>query len=353
MKRPFLQLDSNATENKENNKRRKILRAVKPNEAKRSVGITPQRVDPKLPHPSSLRSLSPFTKKQCIFTDSLINDLRRSTKNHLFELKSFPNVVCVEGNIGCGKSTLLKNCEIAGYTVLQEPVNQTWNKYLPLLYSDPKRWGCTFQLEVLHWFNKLRTLILPSLKDQIIVIERSPQSSFYIFCQNLFDSGLISEWEVSVIKRTYDAVAWKPGTTIYLQLEPVTCVERIKQRNRKAESDIDVSLIEDLHKRHEEIWANNQHQDIDVYMIDSRQPREQVVQDALNYIKNNTEKNLKERIEKEKNENNNNTNKSTGFKESFKNSLAKLGNHSIHHAHNGVIANADNTSDNKDPESSI
>jgi len=350
MKRPFLQLDSN-TENKENVKRRKII-TKKTEVHSEKVGSTPQRAEdaPKLPHPSSIRSLSPFTKKQCIFTESLINDLRRSTKNHLFELKSFPNVVCVEGNIGCGKSTLLKNCEMAGYTVLQEPVNQTWNKYLPLLYSDPKRWGTTFQLEVLHWFNKLRTLILPSLKNQIIVIERSPQSSFYIFCQNLFDSGLITEWEVSVIKRTYDAVAWKPGTTIYLQLEPVTCVERIKQRNRKAECDIDVSLIEDLHKRHEEIWANNQHEDIDVYMIDSRKPRDEVVKDALDYIKNNTEKNLNERLQREKL---GTSSFKAEFKTEFKNSLAKLGSHGIHHATSSILASADNVSDNKDPESSI
>jgi len=347
MKRPFLQLDSN-TANKENIKRRKIIKKKTDDQSENFGGsATPQRVGdaPKLPHPSSIRSLSPFTKKQCIFTESLINDLRRSTKNHLFELKSFPNVVCVEGNIGCGKSTLLKNCEMAGYTVLQEPVNQTWNKYLPLLYSDPKRWGTTFQLEVLHWFNKLRTLILPSLKNQIIVIERSPQSSFYIFCQNLFDSGLITEWEVSVIKRTYDAVAWKPGTTIYLQLEPTTCVERIKQRNRKAESDIDVSLIEDLHKRHEEIWANNQHEDIDVYMIDSRRPRDEVVKDALDYIKNNTEKNLNKLLQQE--------NKASSFKAEFKNSLAKLGNHGVHHASSSILATSDLISDNKDPESSI
>merc|ERR1712141_682949 len=86
---------------------------------------------------------SPFSEKQCIFTESLINDLKRSQLNHeLFKLKQFKNVICIEGNIGCGKSTLLKQCEEAGYQVLQEPVACTWYKYLPLLYEDSKRWGC-------------------------------------------------------------------------------------------------------------------------------------------------------------------------------------------------------------------
>eukprot|EP00494_Astrolonche_serrata_P031574 UN31843 len=230
---------------------------------------------------------SPFTQKQCIFTESLINDLKRSTSgNHLFRLEAFPNVVSVEGNIGVGKSTLLKNLEKEGYTVLQEPVNSTWFKYLPLLYSDPKRWGCTFQLEVLHWFNKLRTLILPQLADQSkpIIIERSPQSSFYIFCQNLYDSGLMSEWEVEIIKRTYDVVAWKPAQTIYLQIDPKVSCERIKERNRDGENEIDFELIRDLHNKHELIWAQNKHEDIEVHTVDASQSKEKVTEDALNFI---------------------------------------------------------------------
>ncbi len=65
-----------------------------------------------------------------------------------------------------------------------------WAKYLPLLYGDSKRWGMTFQMEALHWFNKLRTQILPELLSQkVIIVERSPQSSTKIFARNMFSKN--------------------------------------------------------------------------------------------------------------------------------------------------------------------
>eukprot|EP00494_Astrolonche_serrata_P006950 UN06975 len=288
----------NNSNNKENTPKNVTNKTKSPCGRKRKLNMTPPTNNKRIKLSPTIKNkvnnnegtkYSPFTQKQCIFTESLINDLRRSKSgNHLFKLEAFPNVISVEGNIGVGKSTLLKNLEKEGYTVLQEPVNSTWFKYLPILYSDSKRWGCTFQLEVLHWFNKLRTLILPQLADESkpIIIERSPQSSFYIFCQNLYDSGMMSEWEVEIIKRTYDVVAWKPAQTIYLQIDPKVSCERIKERNRDGEHEIDYELIRDLHTKHELIWAQNKHEDIEVHTVDASQSKEKVAEDALNFIRN-------------------------------------------------------------------
>merc|ERR1719499_355859 len=137
-----------------------------------------------------LNAFTPFTARQ----DKFLKEMNLPNKPSLFQ-----NVYSVEGNIGSGKSTLLKHFEKRGFTVIQEPVDNLWYKYLPMMYKDVKRWGMTFQFEVLFWYLELREKILPQLleqdPDQIIVIERSAHSGLYIFIKNLRDAGLMTEWE--------------------------------------------------------------------------------------------------------------------------------------------------------------
>jgi len=201
--------------------------------------------------------------------------------NHL---NVMPNVVAIEGNIGCGKSTLLGQLQDAGYIVLLEPVKNSWYKYLPLLYSDSTRWAMTFQFEVLHWFNTLQTVIIPELQknnkdNKPIIIERSPQTGFYIFLKNLFETKTVTEWEVSILRRFYDIAAFKPEGTIYLQVPADTCCGRIEKRNRNSEDLIPTELIIDLHKKHEECYGNNPNDKS--YCIDSTQGIVKVAQDTL------------------------------------------------------------------------
>merc|ERR1712048_1333099 len=192
--------------------------------------------------------------------------------------EAFPRCICVEGNIGSGKSTLLRKLEENGYFVLQEPVKTEWDKYLPLYYSDCERWGMTFQLEVMQWFHKLKTILLPALCQQHkrIIVERSPSSSFFIFCTHLYEHQLMTDWEYDKVKWIYNNITWKPKKTLYLQVEPETCVERIKTRDRKSESGIENSLIDSLHEKHEVLWANNQDPDVEVIILDATKGIEEV-----------------------------------------------------------------------------
>merc|ERR1719462_520034 len=66
-----------------------------------------------------------------------------------------PGTICVERNIGSGKSTLLAGLKRLGYAVFEEPVESRWAEHLVTLYSDQKRWGFTFQIEVIDWYKHL------------------------------------------------------------------------------------------------------------------------------------------------------------------------------------------------------
>lgn len=226
---------------------------------------------------SPTSKLTPFTKKQAAFE-------KKITDKYRYIPPIFPNVICIEGNIGSGKSTLLKQLE-SHFTVIQEPVATVWAKYLPLLYGDSKRWGMTFQMEALHWFNKLRTQILPELLSQkVIIVERSPQSSTKIFARNMFHNGVITKWEHEVVARFFKAIEWKPSASIYLQVDVDTCCKRIKERNRDGEDKIDRKLIADLNKYHEEVWARNKDPEIKVCCVDASQPIEIVAKQAKEII---------------------------------------------------------------------
>merc|ERR1719450_78937 len=196
----------------------------------------------------------------------------------------FPNVICVEGNIGSGKSTLLKHLEENGIYVIQEPVQEIWAKHLPRLYQNPVRWGMTFQMEALHWYNKLKTEILPTLTSKkLVVVERSPHSTFHVFCENMLKKKIMNEWEYSICQRTFKISEWTPALTLYLQLDPEVCIERIKLRNRNGEDQIDCALIQNLHEKHEELFVENV--TLTTRNLDASQSAEQVCEMALEYCK--------------------------------------------------------------------
>jgi len=227
----------------------------------------------------SENTYSPFTVRQNKLEENLLNQYRSPS------IPQFKNVICIEGNIGSGKSTLLRQLESRGYTVLQEPVNKTWYKYLPLLYSDPKRWGMTFQVEVLQWFDELRRKLLPALRNEsCVIVERSAQSSFYIFVSNLYKCGQMCDWEYEKIKWIYQMAVWKPMKTLYLQLDTDECMTRIQLRNRKGEEGIPRDLIENLNYLHERVWARNTDKDIDVICLDAGQSIQEVSRQANEHI---------------------------------------------------------------------
>jgi len=173
------------------------------------------------------------------------------------------NILIIEGNIGAGKSTFLKmlkkNLDL---DIIPEPTEK-WQKIsaednlLDLFYKDTPRWAYTFQSYA--FITRVQALIEHQKNNTdkpIQVLERSVYCDRYCFAKNCFESGLMSNLEWQIYKEWFSWLVEnytpRPSGFVYLRTTPQTCFKRIAQRNRCEETDIPISYLEALHKKHEE-----------------------------------------------------------------------------------------------------
>jgi deoxyadenosine/deoxycytidine kinase len=167
--------------------------------------------------------------------------------------------IFIEGNVGSGKTwiiNLIKKQKFEKINIMEEPVNNwidigIFKKY----YSNPERWGLTFQLFVI--MTKLNRLSEISNKD-INIIERSGYSDRYVFMNNMKNNGILNNMEVLIYDIIYETLMKKyeidkNSKYIYIKTSPEKCLNRIKKRNREDEKEIDIFTIKNWHKMHEEI----------------------------------------------------------------------------------------------------
>ncbi|PFX23226.1 Deoxyguanosine kinase [Stylophora pistillata] len=146
-----------------------------------------------------------------------------------------PQLVIVEGNIGVGKSTL--SCQLArklNYRVFLEPSAK--NPYLAKFYKDPKKYALKLQLWIFK--QRFRTYIAATKHvlqtGQGVLLDRSVFSDT-VFAEVNFQQGTISsegyEYYKDLKKKALQSVPI-PHTTLYLDVSPETCTQRIHGRGR-------------------------------------------------------------------------------------------------------------------------
>ena len=207
---------------------------------------------------------------------------------------SEPYIICIEGNIGSGKSTLLNKLKDFDFITIKEPVNEIWQKYLPIFYKNKSRWGFCFQLEVLNWYKKLNKLYIDKIKNNknknkiIICIERSPITCMKIFTTDLLECKFITDWEYSLLERYYLDINWKPDCVFYLKCNPDKALNRIKIRNRNGENNINYDFLKKLHCKHEQMYneKNNKYLNHKTIIIDANKEMENVFNIVLKKLNN-------------------------------------------------------------------
>ena len=170
-------------------------------------------------------------------------------------------IYALEGNIGSGKTTIMKiiSNHFKDVEFIEEPVKQWQNlggmNLLDSFYSDPKRWG--FSFEFFSMLTKIEALLKAAESDKpIIIIERSIFSN-RVFMDLSKELGKLDTMEYCMLINTYNFylahVYPQISGVIYLDTPVDECNKRITRRNRGEECTIEKSYLEAIKNKMDEM----------------------------------------------------------------------------------------------------
>jgi len=161
-------------------------------------------------------------------------------------------IISIEGNIGAGKSTIidklkdeLKVFDAENKVVfIKEPVDiwesmnekETGKNIIQLFYENPEKWSFAFQIMVFITQKKLIEDTLEKYPNvRIIVSERSIEAGHNVFTEMLKEHKNINTLEKQIYELLYESNPYSLYLSIYLDVPPETCFQRIQQRAREGE----------------------------------------------------------------------------------------------------------------------
>lgn len=134
------------------------------------------------------------------------------------------------------------------------------NKFLPLFYEEMKKNGPNsynkYALPSQMVFLKVRVgrEAICSEKIGTYIIDRSMFEDRFIFAENSFKNGLLSEKEFEEYCEFFELLSSQSqpfNISIYLRAKTKTLVNRICKRGREMEDDIDPEYLETLNELYE------------------------------------------------------------------------------------------------------
>ena len=135
--------------------------------------------------------------------------------------------------------------------------NLNGTDFLDLAYTNPQRWGMTFESLVtltmaeIHLGGSLGSSDYKPVK----VMERSVHSARACFIQNIRPS--ITGGEMAVLESWYDLLNnnnydMKVDLIIYLKTSPEVALTRVRGRQRSEEQEIQLDFFKRMHRLHED-----------------------------------------------------------------------------------------------------
>jgi deoxyadenosine/deoxycytidine kinase len=163
--------------------------------------------------------------------------------------------IAIVGNIGAGKTTLTR---LLANHLKWEPQFEAVddNPYLEDFYSDMKRWS--FNLQIYFLNSRFRHIVELQQKGINIIQDRTIYEDAYIFAENLYDMGLMSERDFRNYSNIFESIISyikAPDLLIYLKASVPTLVDNIQLRGRDYESGIRLDYLSKLNEKYEK-WIN-------------------------------------------------------------------------------------------------
>ena len=159
--------------------------------------------------------------------------------------------VAVGGNIGVGKSTLVAMLSARlGWEPFFEPVGE--NPYLADFYHDMRAWA--FHSQVFFLTRRLRAHRQLCDHPTSAVQDRSVYEDAEVFAQNLYLQGHMSERDFQTYRELYQVLTEflpAPDLVIYLRASVPTLMQRIANRGRDYERQIQADYLNRLNSLYE------------------------------------------------------------------------------------------------------
>ena len=162
--------------------------------------------------------------------------------------------LAVAGNLGVGKTTLVEIITRAfGFEPHYEWVEE--NPYLARFYADMRTWGFHSQLFFLVKRAEQHRGLVSS--PTTAVQDRTIYEDAEIWARNLYDRGQIADEDFQLYSDLYQELCRglpPPDLVLYLAASTATLQQRIAQRGRGFEAQIEPKYVERLNERYE-AWA--------------------------------------------------------------------------------------------------
>ena len=149
--------------------------------------------------------------------------------------------ISIEGLIGAGKSTVLaKLREAFACDTETEPI-EAWT-LLDQFYTDQESHAFAFEVQVLCSYKHVR------YQRPGLVMERSAESALRVFAPMLQANKKLSSNGLFDLECMANALGLRsPDVVVFLDLDVLTCMERLRWRNRDAERRaVTVEYLEQL-----------------------------------------------------------------------------------------------------------
>ena len=211
----------------------------------------------------------------------------------LIEKIKTKKIYALEGNIGAGKTTIMAiiGQYFSSVEFVEEPVNQWQNlggmNLLDAFYTDPQRWG--FSFEFYSMLSKIKALLKAANSDKpVIVIERSILSN-KVFMDLSHELGKLQEMEYKMLMNTYDFylqhVYPQLSGIIYLDTPVDECIRRITKRNRGEECSIERSYLQRIKEKMDLLADSSTMHVIRINgMYDCERDKVRICQDMESYL---------------------------------------------------------------------
>lgn len=159
--------------------------------------------------------------------------------------------IAITGNIGAGKTTLTNMlAKHYGWEAQFEAVDG--NPYLEDFYADMNRWS--FALQIYFLGSRFEQIKEIQRSTKSIIQDRTIYEDAYIFAENLYDMGLLSQRDFdnyfSIFRLMKDFVK-APDLLIYLRSDVPNLVKKIYKRGRNYETSISIDYLSKLNQKYE------------------------------------------------------------------------------------------------------